>query len=232
MVDINQVINNAIPQMDTIRSVFFQFISYFSFISVVITIILFFYLASKYRYKIRYSDLRGVYENHDELPKDISLKSKLSRDYAREIKERGIRKWKLLFSRAVITPVEMKYISPKNIIYMIRTEKSIYLPCIFQREFQKGNHIIEKFLPMEFDIKFWEQNEIQQSGLEYKDNSFEMKKLYFFVGVIILCLIFAGVTIYFTLSYSSTVLDKINSVSASVAELAKSINPTLTQAPG
>lgn len=206
-----------------------QVFQWTSYIVLGLVIAGFFYLLIlliQYRYKIYYftlnTDQLGA---NGELPDKLNLQNaKFKHDLARPYKDKGVAKWKMLWSRKSIEPVPFKYIASKRRVYMMRTGPDTFIPTLRERSFVLGNHVFENYLPLPTDIKFWQQNEIKQATLETVQEGYHKQMMAWAGGTIIVILIFAAVTIWFILSAAKGSVEKIDLVAAAVQSL-KGVGP-------
>lgn len=184
---------------------------------VILAVFYILYLIVMNKYKIEYEDLRGTDlkikdgKIVSEKGKTYNIRSRTRKEMARAIKGKdGVIKWKLFWARRTIPPVDYQYITEKNRVSMIRTADDTFIPAIKQKTFTVGNHVLENFLPIEADIKLWQQTEAQKIAMENRPDGYMNKVLGFYLLAIILLLVFAGFVIWFSLHNVQVTVDKID----------------------
>lgn len=181
------------------------------------------YFMLKFKYKIYYYDRRGKFTSRKKGDEEFDL-GKLKKDLAMPIKDNGASKWRLLFAGKKIAPVEYKHIYPKNKVYMLRTGESTFVPCLREKKFVAGDHIMENLEPIAYDIRFWQQNEIHQAAIETIKEDYQKKMMMWAMIVIIGCMIFAGFTIWLSINQARGAVEHIDLVATAVNSL-KGIGP-------
>ena len=178
------------------------------------------YLIIQYKYKIKYIELKGM--DLDNFKKghtiDISGK-KIKKEMARPIRVGGVDKWRLLWCRKTISPVEYEFVKEKNRLWMFRTGPNAFIPCKHNSNFVVGNHVVEQLLPMFMDVKFWEQTELQKATLDTTDKSHLRTMMIWASVVIVAILIFTAATVWFNLNAAQGAVAKIDLVAAAVNNL-------------
>ena len=150
------------------------------------------YLWIAYKYKTEIYIRRNTGNS-----KDFSI-GKIKWDLMREVKQGTIVKWKLLFTRKIIQPIDDKYILPGNKVKLFQTGSDTFFPV----DFRCGNP--EAILsPIPLNIKLWQQLETQQAISDTENKSFMEKygSLVIMSTTVLFCLVLVGFTIYYSYQY-------------------------------
>ena len=164
------------------------------------------YILTQFKYKYMYAEVGP------------GGSKRVKKDRIRPIKEKGIYKWKLLWSKDKIEPFDSKYIYPGNIVFGYRADKDCHTPAVWNEETMEID-IIPR------DVKFWQSTEIQQTALEYQDLRSRMLPVLTMLGTIIFCLILVGVTIWLQYKYIGGGLQSVSSSLSTLQNVASNVGP-------
>lgn len=201
--------------------IFFKWLGRILIAAIIIGFFWLIYIFFQYKYKIIVFLERGT--GKDKQPLGIGRISRMER--AREIKQKGILKWKLLFARKKIEPVEADYIYPGNTVLLHKIAPGKYVPAAVNI-MANPEMIVE---PVSRSDDFWAQVESQQVFLDYqKKSGWELYGHYIIgLGAIIVGCLFVGGVIYLTYSHANQVVPALQSLSESirVGNIIESIKP-------
>ena len=183
------------------------------------------FILMQFKYKIYYYEAKGLKDSELDGSKPIQLLGKRKKDLARPIKKNGVDKWQLLKARKYIEPVQYKYIGAKNIVWMLRTGPSAFIPAIHNTNFVVGNHVIESLMPLQTDIKFWEQMGIKQTALETVPEGYHKQIVKWITIWVIILLIFTAAITWINLQASQQAIAHIDIVGAAVDKIANIAGP-------
>ena len=187
------------------------------------------YLMTQYKYRIFYYELKGMGKTDGKLKKEtnnliIPSFVKLKKDYARIIKVKGVSKWVLFKARKKIEPVNYKYITQKNEVYMFRTDRETFIPAIREVKVKLEDIIIDELIPVPERIKFWQQTEARNAATDYMKEGYHKQMMIWATVVIIGLLIFSAAVIWFNLQASKGAVERIDLVASAVNSL-KGVGP-------
>lgn len=163
--------------------------------------LVFLYLMLGYRYKVTIMQRGGSGKGDDH-----SI-VKIKKERAKEIKEDGVSKWKLLFARKKIQPIEYQYIYPGRNVYLYQSGAEGYHPVEFKCKNPAG-----EFNPIPYDVGFLTALELQDAARDYAQNGFWDKygNVAIMMGTVMFCLILVGVTIYYTYQHANGVTQALS----------------------
>lgn len=204
----------------------FVWVGYFLLFALCCAAVFLLYLWFMNKYKVRYIDLRGteldIIDGKIQHPRGemFDVKSRIKKERAQVIKGKDkVTKWRLLFCRKIIPPVNMQYISERNEVNMIRTADDTFLPCVLERKFVVGNHVLEHYLPIESDIKLWQQTESQKIAMETRPDGFLQRMQTITIIWMVVLILFTAAVIYFNIQNAQLTVEKIDFVGSQLQSL-------------
>lgn len=166
----------------------------------------------QFKIKVTYYPLQG---GEDE--ENITIgRPKLDR--GRRIKKRGIPYFKLLMARKTLKdiPYEQQYTDG---VFLVRKSNDEFIPIARPT---LGNPSI-KIQVMDPALQLWDQLRGQEIIKRFTDEDWQKRQMLIFVGVIIGCLIFAGIVIWMSYATSNATLVKTGQVTTALNGLAEKI---------
>ena len=157
-----------------------------------------FYILWQYKYKVTIMQRGGKGDEEDK----HSI-GKILKDRAREFKDKnGIVKWKFLFSRKKIPPVEYKHIYPGRNVYLYQSAPGSFFP--FKLAVSNPSATFEG---VPHDVNLWSGLELREAAIEYQKKGFweQYGSITIMMGTVLFCLILVGVVIYFTYEHANGV---------------------------
>ena len=159
------------------------------------------YLLMQFKYKVT---VRVMGSENSDGTRSVRL---IKQDKLREIKKNGIvEKCRLLKLKSNISPLDYRYIYPKNHIFLDQLGPDTFVPTPF-------NEIKTYDLAIQ-NIKQWEQMEIKRGAEDYvkKQGWDKYKDFALTLGVVLLCMVIVGVTIYLSYKYHAQALGKTDTL--------------------
>lgn len=159
------------------------------------------YVLMQFKYKVI---IRIMGSENSDGTRSVRL---IKNDKLREIKKNGIvESCRLFKSKVNITPLDYRYIYPKNIIFLDQLGPDTFVPTPF-------NEIKTYDLAIQ-NIKQWEQMEIKRGAEDYvkKQGWDKYKDFALTLGVVLLCMVIVGVTIYLSYKYHAAALGKTDTL--------------------
>jgi|ETNvirnome_2_300_1030623.scaffolds.fasta_scaffold00278_13 hypothetical protein len=179
------------------------------FVLVIAAIIaVFVYLQYKYKVTIMQRGGDGSKERTDH-----SI-TKIKKDLAKEYKDKnGVTRWKLLFSRKTIQPIEYTHIYPGRNVYLYQTGPSSFFP--FKMAVSNPSAVFE---PVAHDVNLWAGLELRETALEFTKKTFweQYGNVAVMMGTIMFCLILVGVTIYYTYQHANGITSSLGGLTEAV----------------
>jgi len=137
----------------------------------------------------------------------------------REFLDKGVERFGLLFSNLKFNPIPMKYIYPGNRIFLYQTGIKEFVPVKFECSNPEAS-----FNPLPFNVRRWQNLELQEAFKDYQDQSFMQKYggIFMLLGTAIVCAVLVGFVIWGTYKYIGTEL-------SGAANAAKSLGDSLKE---
>jgi preprotein translocase subunit Sss1 len=178
-----------------------------------------------FKYKVTILERRGSGKTNAE-GKETHFIGKIIKDRAREIKQDGILKLKLLKSKKSIEPPGYENIYPNNQVFLYKVGPEHFVPVAF-----KCGNPSASFQPLPQNIRYWEQLEIQQGAEDYQKKSAwdKYSPVLIMGGTVLFCLILVGVTIYYTYQYHQGALAQTGGLVDALKGTAESFGGTAPQ---
>lgn len=145
----------------------------------------------QHRTKVTYFPLIG-----DTRDNTVTL-GRPKKDYGRRTKEKGIQVFKLLLARKTIRDIPYQYEYPDG-VFLLRKSKDEFTPIPRP---VLGNPSVAINV-VDQGLELWDQIRAQQVRRRFADEDLQRKQMMVFAGVIIGCLIFAGIVIW--MSYATS----------------------------
>ena len=174
------------------------------------------YILFQYKYKVTLLLRRGSGVDDEKVGTNYAIGKIMRYERARVIKKKGIVKWKLLFGRKEIEPVDSDLIYPGNNIFLYKFSSTHYTPAKWTIT---GNPEVT-ISPLPRNIRFWEQLEIQQSALDYQSQHFWDKYgsyVIVFVGIL-LSVLLAGFVIWLSFKQAGDVVPALKGLTESIKD--------------
>jgi len=163
------------------------------------------YLFSQYKYKIT------IMQRGGDGSKDGSHGiTNIRKDRAREYKDKnGIIKWKFLFSRKTIPPLNYENIYPKKNVYVYQSAPNNFYP--FKLSVSNPS---ASFEPIDHHINLWAGLELRETAQDYQKKTFwdQYGNIAIMMGTVLFCLILVGVTIYFSYQHANGISSSLGGV--------------------
>lgn len=166
----------------------------------------------QYRIPVTYFPLRGDMDDVD-----ITL-GPPKKDRGKRIKKRGIEYFRLLFAFKTIKDIPYSYEYPDG-VFLIRQSRDQFTPI---KRPTLGNPTV-KINVMDTGLQLWDQLRGQEISKRFTDENWQKKQMFIFVGIIIACLIFAGIVIWMSYATSNAQLGKVDALTNSLNGLASKI---------
>lgn len=150
--------------------------------------------------------------------------SHIGKDRCRPIRHKGVDKWKFLFKKRTIPPVDLSCVYPGNTVFLMQVSANAYIPQSIK---VAKDHL--DFDPLDTDVAFWTGLELKEIANDYNSQSFWEKYGSYVItlGTIFLVLVFVGVVLYMLfgkMDNLTAVLDR-NLIQAATANQVPSIVP-------
>lgn len=166
----------------------------------------------QYKIKVTYFPIRG-----DESTKEITL-GVPKKDRGRRIKKEGIEHFRLLFARKTIKdiPYEKEYVDG---VFLLRKSRDEFDPI--PRPVLSNPSVTINVV--DSGLQLWSQLRGQATRRRFTDVDLQKKQLFIFAGVIIGCLIFAGIVIWMSYATSAAARADTSTLVSSLQGLGEKI---------
>ena len=192
---------------------YIRWFGYVFWLLVLVGLIFLIYFWMMYKYKITIIEGSVV----DGVIKILKTKS----DRARPMKERGVSKWKLLFSNKKIKPIGNEYILPNNRVLLFRTEADTFNPIYFDDK-PSDEKAVLKMDP--FDSSFYYLG-IQQDALSYQKDDLARRQQIIMILTILICLVLVGLTVWLCLKAATDATAEIKTLANSLQGITSGVAP-------
>jgi len=174
---------------------------------IIIAVMYMIYVLTQFKYKYIYAE-EGA----------IGIKA-IKNDRIRPLKEKGVFKWQLLKTKEKIEPFDPKYIYPGNRVFGYKIDREAHLPVMWNSKASEGVEVKPR------NIAFWQNMEIQQAAMEYRDLRERIIPMLMTLGTVLFCLILVGVTIWLTYKYIGGGLQSVGSAVSNLQSITQGLVP-------
>jgi hypothetical protein len=207
MVDINQVGASMAGAFAGIVPELMKWLGYIILLIFIVGVMYLIYMLVQYKIKYIYAEEGAT-----------GIKG-IKQDKIRVIKDKGVFKWQLMKTKEKIEPFDPKYIYPGNRVFGYKLDRDAHLPVMWNTSAKQGVEVKSR------DIAFWQNMEIQQAAVEYRDLKERVIPMVMTLGTVVVCLILVGVTIWLTYKYIGGGLENAAGAIRSLESIASNLGP-------
>lgn len=189
-----------------------QWLGWFLAAIAILAVFWFIWNLIQYKIKVTYFPIQG-----DPKGKDITLGRPKS-DRGRRLKINGIEHFKLLFSRKTLKDIPFNMEYPDG-VYLLRKSRDEFAPISRPT---MGNPSININV-VDSGLQLWAQLRGQATRKRFTDEDWDKKKMLIFAGVILGCLVFAGIVIWMSYATSAAARAETGQVITALNDLAAKI---------
>lgn len=166
----------------------------------------------QYKTRVTIFPLRG-----DPNKDDVTL-GPPKKDRGKRIKKRGIEYFRLLFSMKTIKDIPYSFQYPDG-VFLLRKSRDQFE--VIKRPVLGNPSVTIK--TTDTALQLWDQLRGQEVSRRFTDEDWHKKQMLIFVGVIVGCLIFAGIVIWMSYATSNAQLGKVDALTNSLNGIADKI---------
>lgn len=162
-----------------------------------------------YQFRYKLTILEGSISNNKDGTVGVIVR-KVKKDRAMPIKDRGVKKWRLLFNwNRRIEPVPFEYILPGNHIFLFRTSPDTFNPM----KVPTVSNPTANFVIDPFDASFFNLG-VQQDARDYQKDDVMRKQQIMLIATVVLCLAALVFVTWICMKYVGKTADKIEFAAA------------------